>query len=280
MFFNNSLKQFEILNRNHLKYIVIIFMLIDHICYFYPPDNPIVIFFNFISRLTAPTMALFIAEGYYYTRDVHKYMERLLIFAVISYIPYVLFYVGYFLPVMLFPGSTPPTFYLPSGKSIIQPNVFLPFLDSTLVIFRTSVIFTLFLGLVSIYLWDRIDLPKYIKLAITLVILWIGAFCHWQYFVIVLCLNFYFLKDNPKKMWLAFIILAILRAFDVRLFLNPFCPAFTTHFELYKLGIFLVPVLFALYNGQSGSKSAFNKWFFYIFYPAHLLILGLIRIFM
>ena len=44
MFFNNSLKQFEILNRNHLKYIVIIFMLIDHICYFYPPDNPIVIF--------------------------------------------------------------------------------------------------------------------------------------------------------------------------------------------------------------------------------------------
>ena len=37
-------------------------MLIDHICYFYPPDNPIVIFFNFISRLTAPTMALFIAE--------------------------------------------------------------------------------------------------------------------------------------------------------------------------------------------------------------------------
>ena len=175
-------------------------MLIDHICYFYPPDNPIVIFFNFISRLTAPTMALFIAEGYYFTRDVHKYMERLLIFAVISYIPYVLFYVGYFLPVMLFPGSTPPTFYLPSGKSIIQPNVFLPFLDSTLVIFRTSVIFTLFLGLVSIYLWDRIDLPKYIKLAITLVILWIGAFCHWQYFVIVLCLIFYFLKGCPPKL--------------------------------------------------------------------------------
>ncbi|MCQ2972519.1 MAG: conjugal transfer protein TraX [archaeon] len=33
-----------------------------------------------------------------------------------------------------------------------------------------------------------------------------------------------------------------------------------------------------LYNGESGKKSAFNKWFFYIFYPGHLLIIGLIRL--
>ena len=31
------------------------------------------------------------------------------------------------------------------------------------------------------------------------------------------------------------------------------------------------------YNGESGSRHPFHKWFFYGFYPAHLLILGLLR---
>ena len=31
------------------------------------------------------------------------------------------------------------------------------------------------------------------------------------------------------------------------------------------------------YNGKGGSKSAFNKWFFYVFYPLHLIILGILK---
>lgn len=38
-------------------------------------------------------------------------------------------------------------------------------------------------------------------------------------------------------------------------------------------GIFLAPVFIGLYNGQRGRQ---NKWFFYIFYPAHLLVLHFI----
>nr|WP_297969143.1 TraX family protein [uncultured Mogibacterium sp.] len=30
-------------------------------------------------------------------------------------------------------------------------------------------------------------------------------------------------------------------------------------------------------NGERGSKASFNKWFFYIFYPVHLVVLWLIR---
>ena len=34
-----------------------------------------------------------------------------------------------------------------------------------------------------------------------------------------------------------------------------------------------------LYNGKRSEKHrTFSKWFFYIFYPAHLLILGILRI--
>ena len=166
MFFNSSMEKYEILNRNHLKYLAIIFMMIDHVSFFYDPSNPIIIACGFISRTTAPIMALFIAEGYHYTRDVKKYMKRLFIFAIISYLPFALFLTGSVIPVQLLPGIVTPEFFLASGE--LNPQPFVHLLNSTIVILQTSVIFTLFLGLFTIYLWDKIILPIYIKVIITL----------------------------------------------------------------------------------------------------------------
>lgn len=45
---------------------------------------------------------------------------------------------------------------------------------------------------------------------------------------------------------------------------------------LWQLGMFLFIPLMLLYNGRRGRGGAFHKWFFYIFYPLHLLIIGLI----
>ena len=223
-------------------------------------------------------MALSVAEGYHYTRNVKKYMKRLFIFSIISYIPYVLYRTESILPVQLFSGSATPVFYREAGATLIEPHIFIQSINSVLVIHETSVIFTLFLGLCTIYLWDKIEISKYLKLAITLLILWISAFANWQYYLILLCLIFYFLKDNPKKMWISFSIVALLYIFSVRLFANPFVLKFSMEFVLYKTGIFLIPFFFLLYNGLSGSKTALNKWFFYIFYPLHLFIIGIIRL--
>ncbi|MBQ2666422.1 MAG: hypothetical protein IJD23_10525 [Spirochaetaceae bacterium] len=127
-------------------------------------------------------------------------------------------------------------------------------------------------------LWDRVNVSKYLKLIITLAIFWISSFSNWHYVMILLCLIFYFLKENPKRMWFAFSIVALLYIFNVRLFADPFAPAFTMNFIFFKIGIFLVPLFFMLYNGKAGNKSSFNKWFFYIFYPAHLLAIGIFRL--
>ena len=38
-------------------------------------------------------------------------------------------------------------------------------------------------------------------------------------------------------------------------------------------------VILSIYNGKKSVKAPkFSKWFFYIFYPAHLLILSIVRV--
>ncbi len=47
--------------------------------------------------------------------------------------------------------------------------------------------------------------------------------------------------------------------------------------QLWQLGVFLfLPLLYA-YNGDSGKKTLFNKWFFYVIYPLHLALIAALR---
>ena len=53
------------INRNQLKYIAIIFMIIDHIGYFFIPLSTSVGYAcRILGRITAPVMCYFLAEGY------------------------------------------------------------------------------------------------------------------------------------------------------------------------------------------------------------------------
>ena len=44
----------------------------------------------------------------------------------------------------------------------------------------------------------------------------------------------------------------------------------------YQLGVFLAIPLLAFYNGQLGKKSKVMSWSFYVFYPAHLILIYLL----
>ncbi len=102
-----------------LKIIAIVSMFCDHFGDAYIGSFS---FFNLIGRIAFPIFAFQISEGFIHTKSIKKYFLRLGIFALISQIPFWLF-VHKFL-----------------GTNDLSLNVF----------------FTLFLGLLGIYLYDYI----------------------------------------------------------------------------------------------------------------------------
>ena len=87
------------MNRNQLKYAAVIAMIVDHIAMFLlspgiadAPLSRVALYaaMRVIGRLTAPVMLFFLVEGYIYTSSKLKYGLRLLVFGLISQIPYAL----------------------------------------------------------------------------------------------------------------------------------------------------------------------------------------------
>lgn len=68
-----------------LKILACLFMFIDHVGYILFPK---LIVLRIIGRLAFPIFAYFIAEGYRKTKDITDYLGRLLLFALISQIPF------------------------------------------------------------------------------------------------------------------------------------------------------------------------------------------------
>lgn len=228
------------LSRNALKYIVIVAMLIDHVGEMLEGsiDPTIYHIMRFIGRLTGPTMAFFLAEGAKYTSDIAKYQKRLAIFAAISWLPYVLFSRG-IEGVLNNPGN----------------------------LLMQSVIYTLFLGITAIRVWDSPKYDKSSKIVLTIGLCLISLIGDWPIMDVLAPLFMYLYKDDKKKRYIA-VTLAYLPMMLMVLIMDGW----------HQIGVLMVPLIIMLfYNGKGGKKNAFNKWFFYIFYPAHLVILFVIR---
>ena len=230
-----------------LKIIGLITMFIDHLGY---AIFNIFSFFNYIGRVAFPIFAFQISEGFHYTKNVKKYFARLLLFAIFSQIPFMLF------------------------LSIFSNNIY-----------KLNVFFTLFLGLFSIYIYDKIinsfyitsnvKLNNFLKfvlgISIVLFIGFIAEFLKSDYglFGIAVIFLFYLFKNNKIAMIGTYIVVCIIK-YGILYLAN------SNYMYLILCCCTISPIIFiCLYNKQQGHKI---KYLLYFFYPIHLLVLYLLHI--
>ena len=227
------------INRNQLKYIAIIFMIIDHIGYFFIPLSTSVGYAcRILGRITAPVMCYFLAEGYRYTSDKKKYGTRLLVFSIISQF----------------------AFYFAIFKESKE--------------FELNMIFNLFFSFLILLSYDKIK-NKFIKWLSILILICACNFCDWGVTVPLFILCFYIFRSEKNKQILSFSIVSILMIIKNMIM----CVVNNQYWflRLFDFGIFLfIPIIYQ-YNGDNGKNNKFNKWFFYVFYPLQFLIFGIIK---
>lgn len=204
---------------------------------------------NLIGRMSFPIFAFQISQSYIHTSNLKKFLIRLLLFACISQLPFMLF--------------------LSTFSDLFLLNIF----------------FTMLLGVIAMIAYDKIP-NKFIGILVVLLICGLGQIVHVDYYAFgvgAIFLFYFFTKlsmqENITKnkkvfyrvcMCLLFIILVILKYLEY--FIE--YPLLIDKFA--KLAIFTcLPLVFILqYNGKEGPKM---KYLFYVFYPLHLLIIWLIH---
>lgn len=233
------------LNSNQIKLIAIIAMTIDHmVCVLFPnyPTDPWIIGLHIIGRLTAPIMWFFIAEGYHYTRSLKKYAVRLFAFALISHFAYNF------------------AFGIP----------FIPFRTS--VFNQTSVIWSLAWGLVALAICDSDTLKQWQKTVLILMICAVTFCSDWSCIAVIAIVGIGSNRGNFKRQMTEMMTYVFFYALVYFIFINKI------YGVIQLFTVLSIPLLRA-YNGERG-KWEWMKWFFYLYYPSHLVQCGMIRVFM
>lgn len=221
-------------------------MVIDHTAWgFLDFHTPLAQFLHVCGRLTVPIMCFFIAEGFRKTRNLKKYIGRMATFAVITIIPFYIFFHEEY--------------------------------D-----YRQNIIFDLLLGLLMLTVLEKSNFAKWLKILLVallfVVSMTIGG---WVVAPQLFILAFYYGRTfREKAKWFILTDVVMVAFLVVAICLNQ-----KYHFsgydwvwwdKFYLLGfMFALPLLYC-YNGEKG-KDVLGRYFFYIFYPMHFLVLSGIK---
>ena len=234
------MQRYRVLNGFHLKLIAVCTMFIDHM-----GDTlfPGVMWLRCIGRVAFPIFCFLIAEGCVHTHDRKKYALRLLVFAVLSEIP----------------------FNLMTGRAVWNP-------------YDQNVLWTLLAGAAVCWIMDgalkRRTAPTFVLTGAAMVAaFWLlEVFCtDYGGWGMLLVAMFYGVRRAPygqaakmaaQAVGLAFFCIGVMGGVTI---------------ELWALTA-LVPIW--LYNGQRGFSHNAVQYGFYAFYPLHILILSLIALYL
>ena len=216
-------------------------MLCDHICLALMPDR---LWMTCVGRLAFPIFAFLVTEGFVRTRSRARYARRLLIFALISEVPFDL---------------------LAAGRPVypLRQNVLWTFLIA--------------LGCMQLLEWAKADPRPAARLVVSAGAV-LGGFLAGTAFMVDYfgpgvwtVLVFYFFRGDGWRQRLGQLLCLLplngcLRAGQTVLLGGLALP-------IQAFAVLALPFIW-LYRGRQGPHGRAVRWLFYGFYPAHLLVLA------
>lgn len=242
----NETRHFD-LSAAALHIIAMTFMLMDHLWATLLPAQE---WLTCVGRLAFPIFAFMTVEGYFHTRDLRKYLRRMLVFALLSEIPFDLMYGG--------------TWFYPVHQNVI---------------------WTLLLGLLGIHLMEKARKKQKIGiyvLTVALVVIFgavLGTLGMVDYYSAGVLTMFVFYLFRGRKWWCLLGQLLALYWVNVELLSGLMYPVniFGTEIELCQQGLALLALIpIGLYRGRQGYHSKPFQYACYAFYPVHMLVIVMV----
>ena len=249
----HRLKPFNAFDLKLLMAVLMVLDHIDHIPHLLPPE--LAAFFHVITRCVGACFAYLAVEGFLHTHDRVRYNVRLFLWALIMAVGNQIYDI------------------LGAAKGLTLSN---------------NVFFTLALGVLCLNVladtsagewapaprWEKV-----LRILGTIAIVLFGAlFAEGGIVLLPFILITYLFRGRKRVRDLLYL------AFSILLFLLSYHPYSTLRDTLVMLAfnsdfLFITALPFlALYNGERGPKNKASKYFFYLFYPLHLWIIGAIAL--
>lgn len=253
-----------------LHIIAMILMFCDHLCMTLLNNH---IWLHFVGRIAYPIFAFMIVEGFRHTGNIKKYLLRMLIFALVSEIPFDLMTGG--------------TWFFPTQQNVLWT-------------YMISILGMLLIEQTKKIKNHYIKYPLFIITSLFTLIAGfiIGTLTMVDYFGggVLMVLIFYFFRDDEilsfkkeyKNKWSEIAVKwmnRVMQAICVWLVCDELIGGLCYNIDYFghtyevvveSFGILaLIPIW--LYNGRKGYSSKLFKYFNYTFYPLHIALLVLVQ---
>ena len=229
------------MSRNAIKYLAMITMFCNHFAYVFLKEGSTgqEVMID-IGYFTAITMCYFLVEGYHYTRSVKNYAVRLLVFGILSQLPFML--------------------------ALKQKNL--------------NMMFSLLLCLGVVWIEEHVK-NKGERTTLLCVMVCCSFWTDWALLAPVFTILFANAYGDRRRMTGAYVkVTGIFLLLNVLSYENDYSLGMAlVHAGCACIGLAVSGVIILyIYNKEKKRKvHGWEKWFFYGFYPVHLLILWLIQ---